>query len=82
MMPDGIDALSAFYANQYGMSIHIIYDPVFFTLKGHIIFRNVRKNYAIMCAGLSDKEIVGYFHGIILDVLAEYRPDPMTLEPL
>jgi hypothetical protein len=29
-----------------------------------------------MCAGLSDKEIAGYFHSIIYDVLAEYAIRP------
>lgn len=70
-MPDEITALCRFYADQYGMIFHAVYDPVFFVIKGHIIFRNTRKNYTIMCAGLSDKEIVGYFHSIIYDVLVE-----------
>ncbi|MBO5853317.1 MAG: hypothetical protein J6Q61_01110 [Bacteroidales bacterium] len=70
-MTDEITKLCRFYADQYGMIFHNVYDPIFFVLKGHIIFRNNRKNYSIMCAGLSDKEIVGHFHSIIYDVLAE-----------
>ena len=70
-MPYEITELCRFYADQYGMIFHTVYDPVFFVLKGHIVFRNTRKNYSIMCAGLSDKEIAGHFHSIIYDVLAE-----------
>ena len=70
-MPDEIIALSRFYADQYGMIFHNVYDLVFLTLKGYIIFRNTRKDYSIRCAGLTDKEIAGYFHSIIYDVLAE-----------
>lgn len=70
-MPEGVTALCQFYADQYGMIFHTVYDPVFFTIKGHIIFKNVLKNFDIMCAGLTDKEIAGYFHAIIYDVLAE-----------
>lgn len=70
-MPYEITELCRFYADQYGMIFHIVYDPVFFVLKGHIVFRNTIKNYFIMCSGLSDKEIAGHFHSIIYDVLAE-----------
>lgn len=75
-MPYEITALCRFYADQYGMIFHTVYDPKFFVLKGHIIFRNTRKNYAIMCAGKSDKEIAGHFHTIIYDVLAEEGRKP------
>lgn len=70
-MPYEIIELCRFYADQYGMIFHTDYDPVLFVLKGHIVFRNTRKNYSIMCAGLPDKEIAGHFHSIIYDVLAE-----------
>lgn len=70
-MVDGITDLCRFYTDQYGMVFRIVYDPVHFTLKGHIVFRNTRKNFSIMCAGLSDKEIAGHFHSIIYNVLAE-----------
>lgn len=70
-MPDEITVLCRFYAEQYGMIIHVVYDPAFFVLKGDIVFRNIRKNYSIMCAGRTDKEIAGSFHSIIYDVLAE-----------
>lgn len=70
-MPDEITALCRFYADQYGMIFHNVYDPVWFTLKGYIVFRNTIKNYSIECAGMSDKEIVVHFHMIIYDVLAE-----------
>lgn len=70
-MPDEITALCQFYADQYGMIFHTIYDPVLFLLKGHIVSRNTTKSFSIMCAGLSDKEIAGHFHSIIFDVLAE-----------
>ena len=70
-MLDEITALCRFYADQYGMIFRTVYDPVFFRIKGHIVFRNTRKNYSIMCKGLSEKEIVGHFHMIIYDVLAE-----------
>ena len=70
-MSDKINALCQFYADQYGMIFHTVYDPVFFVLKGHIVFRNARKNFSIMCAGLSDKEIAEHFHSIIYDVLVE-----------
>lgn len=70
-MPDEIINLCRFYTDQYGMSIKTIYDPVSFVIKGHIVFRNTHRNYSIMCAGLSDKEIAGHFHTIIYDVLAE-----------
>ena len=70
-MPDGIIELCRFYEDQYGMIFQIDYDLVFFVLKGHIVFRNTRKNYSIMCAGLPDKEIAELFHSIIYDVLAE-----------
>lgn len=70
-MLDEITALCRFYADQYGMIIHAVYDPAFFVLKGHIVFRSIRKNYSIMCAGRTDKEIAGSFHSIIYDVLAE-----------
>jgi len=70
-MLDAIAELRQFYTDQYGMTIQTVYDPVHFTLNGHIVFRNTRKNYSIMCAGLSDKEIAGYFHSTIYDVLAE-----------
>lgn len=69
-MPDEITFICRFYADQYGMIFHTVYDPVFFVLKGHIIFRNTNRNFSIMCAGLTDKEITSYFHGIIYDVLA------------
>lgn len=70
-MPNEIDELCRFYADQYGMIFNIIYDPVFFVLKGNIVFHNTTKNFSIMCEGLSDKEIAGHFHYIIIDVLAE-----------
>lgn len=70
-MPDGINDLCRFYADQYGMIFHTVYDPLFFTIKGEILFRNTRKNYCIRCAGLSDKEIIGHLHSIIYDVLVE-----------
>lgn len=70
-MPDELIALCRFYADQYGMVFQTMYDPVFFIIKGHIIFKNVLKNFTIMCAGLSDKEIADYFHTIIYVVLAE-----------
>jgi hypothetical protein len=70
-MPDEVNAICRFYADQYGMIITTIYDPVFFVLKCHIVFGNTMKNISIRCAGLSDKEIVEYFHTIIYDVLAE-----------
>lgn len=70
-MPDEVTALCRFYADQYGMIFHTVYDPTFFTIKGHIIFKNVLKHFCIMCAGLSNKEIAGYFHTIIYDVLIE-----------
>lgn len=76
-MADAINELRQFYSDQYGMIFHTVYDLVFFTLKGYIVFRNTRKNFSIMFAGLSDKEIVGHFHSIIYDVLAEegrHRP--------
>lgn len=71
MMPNGITDLCRFYADQYGMIFHTVYDPMFFAIKGHIIFRHTRKNFSIMCAGLSDKEIVEHFHTIAYDVIAE-----------
>lgn len=70
-MPDEITELCRFYADQYGMIFHTRYDPVFFVLKGHIVFRNTTKNFSIMCAGRTDKEIAGSFYSIIWDVLAE-----------
>lgn len=70
-MPDGITALCDFYSNQYGMIFHTVYDPVFFVLKGHIVFKNTTKHYSIFCAGFSDKEIVEYFHSLIYDILCE-----------
>lgn len=70
-MSDEITALCQFYAEQYGMIFHTVYDPVYFVLKGHIVFHRTRKNFSIMCAGMTDKEIAGRFHSIIYDVLAE-----------
>lgn len=70
-MPDEVTALCRFYADQYGMIFHTTYDPMFCTIKGHIIFKNVSKNFAIMCAGITDKDIASYFHTIIYEVLAE-----------
>ena len=70
-MVDGITDLCRLYTDQYGMIFRIVYDPMHFTLKGYIVLRNTRKNFYIMCAGLSDKEIAGYFHSTIYDVLAE-----------
>lgn len=69
-MPDEITALCRFYADQYGMIFHTVYDPRVFILKGEIVFRNTRKNFSIMYAGMSEKEIIGHFHTIIYDVLA------------
>lgn len=69
-MPDGITDLCRFYADQYGMIFHTVYDPRFFIIKGDIVFRNTRKNFSIMCAGMTEKEIIGHFHTIIYDVLA------------
>ena len=70
-MPEEVTALCRFYADQYGMIFQITYDPVSFTIKGHIIFKNVLKKFSIICAGLTDKKIAEYFHAIIYDVLAE-----------
>ena len=70
-MLDEITRLCQFYADQYGMIFNTVYDPVFFTIKGLIVFRHKYKYYTIMCAGLSDKEIAGQFHSIIYGVLAE-----------
>lgn len=75
-MPDELIALSRFYADQYGMIIHTVYDPVFNELKGHIVFKNTHRNFSFMCVGLSDKEIVRHFHSIIYDVLAEEGMNP------
>ena len=70
-MPDEITELCRFYADQYGMIFHTTYDPVFLLLKGHIVFRNITKNFSIMCAGRTGKEIAGSIHSIIFDILAE-----------
>lgn len=67
-MLDEIIALSRFYSNQYGMIFHTVYDPRYFTMKGHIVFRNTIENFCIMCEGLSEKEIAAHFHSIIYDV--------------
>lgn len=68
---DEITKLCQFYAEQYGMIFHTVYDPASFIIKGHILFRNTRKNFSIMYAGMSDKEIASHFHTIIYDILAE-----------
>lgn len=70
-MPDVITALCQFYADQYGMTFDTIYDPVFFVLKGRIVFHNTTKKFAIMCEGRTGKEIAGSLHSIIFDILAE-----------
>lgn len=70
-MPEEIIDLCRFYADQYGMIFYMVYDPVNFIIKGHMVFRNVRKNYCIMCAGMTEKEMAGNFHTIIYDVLDE-----------
>ena len=70
-MPDEVAELCRFYRDQYGMIIQTMYNPIGFTLSCHIVFQNTRKDFSIMCAGLSDKEIAGHFHSIIYDVLAE-----------
>ena len=70
-MPDEITVLCQFYAEQYGMIFHVVFDPAFYVLKGHIIFGNTHRNFSIICAGFADKEIAGHFHSIIYDVLAE-----------
>lgn len=69
-IPDEVIELSQFYAEQYGMIIHMVYDPVFFVLKGHVIFRNTKRNFSIICTRYSEKEIANEFHGIIYEVLA------------
>ena len=70
-MPNELIYLCQFYANYYGMIIHTVYNPIDFTIKGYIIFRNTKKNYSIMCAGMTDKEITSHFHLMIYDILAE-----------
>ena len=70
-MPDEVILLCRFYADQYGMIFHTVYDPLHFEVKVHIVFRNTKQNFKIFCEGLSDKEIAGYFHTIIYDVLAK-----------
>lgn len=75
-MMDAITKLCQFYADQYGMIFHTVYDPMFFVLTGHIVFKNTRKNYSIMFAGMSDKEIVEHFHLMIYDVLIEEGRNP------
>lgn len=72
-MPDEAEALCHFYADQYGMIFHTVYDPVSFVLKGHIVFRNTMKYFSIITAGMTDKEIIGYLHSIIYDILADDR---------
>lgn len=67
---DKLDDLIRFYVDQYGMTIHYTYDPVFFTVKGYVLFK-IKKNFEIECAGLSPDEISGYMHTVIYDVLAE-----------
>lgn len=70
-MYDELDALCQFYTDQYGMRIHIVYDPVSFVMEGYIVFQNTRKNYTIKYAGMTGKEIAQHLHLIIYDVLAE-----------
>lgn len=70
MMLDKLDDLIRFYADQYGMTIHYTYDPVFFTVKGFVLFK-IKKNFTIFCDGLSQEEIAGYMHGVIYDILEE-----------
>ena len=72
-MPEEVTDLCRFYADQYGMIFHTVYDPVNFMLKGHIVYRNDRINYAIMCAFKTEKEIAKIFHSIIYDVLSKRR---------
>lgn len=79
-MPEEITALCRFYEDQYRMIFHVVYDPVFFVLKGHIVFHNTRKNFAVWCEGRTDKEIVGIFHSIIYDVLAEAGGEESVLD--
>lgn len=75
-MPDEIINLSRFYSDQYGMIFHNIYSPIDFTLKGYIIFKSIKKNYLIMCSGLTEKEIAEHFHMIIYEILAERGTRP------
>ena len=67
---DKLDDLIRFYVDQYGMTIHYTYDPVFFTVKGYVLFK-IKKEFTIFCAGLSPEEIAGHMHTVIYDVLAE-----------
>ena len=79
-MPEEITDLCRFYADQYGMIFHTVYDPLHFILKGHIVFRNARINYSIMCSFRTEKEIAQIFHSIIYDVLAEGGGDISVLD--
>lgn len=68
---DKLDNLIHFYVNQYdGMTIHYTYDPVFFTVKGYVLFKT-KKDFMINCVGLSPEQIAGYVHTVIYDVLWE-----------
>ena len=69
-MLDKLDDLIRFYVDQYGMTIHYTYDPVFFKVKGYVLFK-IKKEFTIFCAGLSPEEIAGHMHTVIYDVLAE-----------
>lgn len=69
-MLDKLDDLIRFYVDQYGMSIHYTYDPVFFTIKGYVLFK-IKREFTIFFAGLSPEELAGQMHTVILDVLAE-----------
>ena len=69
-MLDKLDDLIRFYVDQYGMTIQYTFDPVFFTVKGYVLFK-IKKEFTIFCAGLSPEEIAGHMHTVIYDVLAE-----------
>lgn len=60
-MPDGITAFCRFYADQYGMIFHTVYDPRFFIIKGDIVFRNTRKTFPLCVQECQKKKLSDIF---------------------
>lgn len=67
-----LNHLLQFYSHEYpGMVFDIIYDPVFMTLKGRIIYKSVQKKFTVFVPNSQEKAAIQHVHTIILDVLSE-----------
>ena len=66
---DKVDSLIRFYIDQYGMEIKYQFDPIYYTIKGTIKYKQTERDFLVECALSAPEEIAGRVHTCILDVL-------------